>query len=127
MKEQFTARMLRIHFGEDDRWQGKPLHEAILAKCVELGIAEAVVFRGIEGYGSASRIRHASHWRLSKDAPIQMSIIDTEEQIARLTPYARRDGRGGPGRRFHGRSHSLLAHAGKGRGKAVGSPFTSPK
>ena len=58
-----------------------------MAKCVELGIAEAVVFRGIEGYGSASRIRHASHWRLSKDAPIQMSIIDTGEQIARLTPY----------------------------------------
>ena len=44
--------MLRIHFGEDDRWQGKPLHEAILAKCIELGIAEAIVFRGIEGYGS---------------------------------------------------------------------------
>ena len=31
MKEQFPARMLRIHFGEDDRWQGKPLHEAIVA------------------------------------------------------------------------------------------------
>jgi PII-like signaling protein len=87
MKEQFTARMLRIHFGEDDRWQGKPLHEAILAKCSELGIAEAIVLRGIEGYGSASRIRHASHWPYSKDAPIQMSIIGTEEQVARLTPY----------------------------------------
>jgi PII-like signaling protein len=87
VKEQFTARMLRVHFGEDDRWQGKPLHEAILAKCVELGIEEAVVFRGIEGYGSASRIRHARAWPRKKDAPIQMSIIDTEEQIARLTPW----------------------------------------
>lgn len=87
MKEQFTARLLRVHFGEDDRWQGKPLHEAILAKCCELGIAEAVVLRGIEGYGSASRIRHASHWPYSKDAPIQMSIIATEEQVARLTPW----------------------------------------
>ncbi|MGA2349441.1 MAG: DUF190 domain-containing protein [Terracidiphilus sp.] len=87
MKEQFTARMLRVHFGEDDRWQGKPLHEAILTKCMELGIAEAVVFRGIEGYGSASRIRHASHWPRSKDAPIQMSIIDIEEKIGRLTPF----------------------------------------
>ena len=79
--------MLRIHFGEDDRWQGKPLHEAILAKCVELKIAEVVGFRGIEGYGSASRIRHARVWPRSKDAPIQMSIIDTEEQIARLIPW----------------------------------------
>jgi PII-like signaling protein len=87
MKEQFSARMLRVHFGEDDRWQGKPLHEAILAKCKELGIAEAIVFRGIEGYGSATRIRHASYWRLSKDAPIQMTIIDTEERIAMLLPH----------------------------------------
>jgi PII-like signaling protein len=87
MKEEFTGRMLRVHFGEDDRWQGKPLHEAILAKCEELGILEAVVFRGIEGYGSASRIRHVSHWPYSKDAPIQMTIIGAEEQIAKLTPY----------------------------------------
>lgn len=87
MKERFAARMVRIHFGEDDRWQGKPLHEAILAKCKELGIAEAIVFRGIEGYGSGSRIRRSGHWTLSKDAPIQLSIIDTEEQIEKLLPF----------------------------------------
>ena len=79
--------MLRIHFGEDDRWLGKPLHEAIIAKCQELGIAEAIVFRGIEGYGSGSRIRRSGHWSRSKDAPIQLSIVDTEQQIARLLPF----------------------------------------
>jgi uncharacterized protein len=87
MKEEFSARMLRVHFGEDDKWQGKPLHEAIVSRCRELAIAEVVVFRGIEGYGNASRIRHASHWRLSRDAPIQVSIIDTEEKIAQLIPH----------------------------------------
>lgn len=86
MKEQFSGRMVRVHFGEDDRWQGKPLHEAILASCKELGIAEAIVFRGIEGFGSGSRIRRSGHWAFSKDAPIQISIIDTDEQIARLLP-----------------------------------------
>ena len=79
--------MLRIHFGEDDRWLGKPLHEAIIAKCQELGIAEAIVFRGIEGYGSGSRIRRSGYWSRSKDAPIQLSIVDTEQQIARLLPF----------------------------------------
>jgi PII-like signaling protein len=49
MKEQFEARLLRIYFGESDKWQDKPLHEAILAKCLELGMANAVVYRGIEG------------------------------------------------------------------------------
>lgn len=87
MKEEFQARMLRIHFGESDKWQGKPLHEAIVAKCKELGMAGAIVYRGIEGYGTSTRIRHASHWIFSKDAPIMLSIIDTEEQIEKLIPY----------------------------------------
>jgi PII-like signaling protein len=87
MKEQYPARMLRIHFGEDDRWQGKPLYEAIVARCKELDIAEVIVFRGIEGYGSGSRIRRSGHWSFSKDAPIQLSIIDTEERLAALIPF----------------------------------------
>jgi PII-like signaling protein len=87
MKEQYTARMLRIHFGEDDLWQGKPLYEAILAQCWQLGIPDAIAFRGIEGYGSASRIRHSRHWPLSKDAPIKMSVIGTDEQVAQLLPF----------------------------------------
>jgi uncharacterized protein len=87
VKEQFQARMLRIHFGESDKWQGKPLHEAIVAKCRELEIAGVTVYRGIEGYGSSTRIRHASHWTFSKDAPIMLSIVDTPEQIERLIPH----------------------------------------
>ncbi|MGA2634344.1 MAG: DUF190 domain-containing protein [Terracidiphilus sp.] len=87
MKEEFQARMLRIHFGEGDKWQGKPLHEAILAKCMELGIAGATVLRGIEGYGSSTRIRHSSHWKFSSDAPIMLTIVDNEEQISRLIPH----------------------------------------
>lgn len=87
MKEQFEARMLRIHFGEDDKWQGKPLYEAIVAKCQELGLSSAIVYRGIEGYGTSTRIHRASYWKFSKDAPIMLSIIDLEEQINKLLPY----------------------------------------
>lgn len=87
MKEQFRARMLRILFGESDKWQGKPLHEAIVARCRELGIAGVTVFRGIEGYGNSTRIRHSSHWILSRDAPIMLTIIDSEENIGKLIPH----------------------------------------
>ncbi len=87
MKEEFRARMLRIHVGESDKWKGKPMHEAIVAKCQELGIAGAIVYRGIEGYGTSTRIRHASHWKFSQDAPIMLSIIDKQEQIDKLLPH----------------------------------------
>jgi PII-like signaling protein len=54
---------------------------------MELGIAGATVLRGIEGYGSSTRIRHSSHWKFSSDAPIMLTIVDNEEQISRLIPH----------------------------------------
>ena len=87
MKKLFQARMLRVHFGESDTWQGKTLYEAIVDKCKEIGMAGAIVYRGIEGYGASTRIRRAGHWTFSKDAPIMLSIIDTQEQIAKLLPH----------------------------------------
>lgn len=85
MKEQFHARMLRIHFGESDKWQNKPLYEAIVAKCKELEMAGAIVYRGIEGYGASARIRHSG--ALSRNAPIMLSIVDRNEQIQKLLPH----------------------------------------
>jgi PII-like signaling protein len=85
MKLEGKARMLRIHFGEDDRWQGKPLYQAIVEKCRELDIAGATVFRGIEGYG-ASTLIHRSHMLWSSDRPIMVSVVDTEQNIKKLLP-----------------------------------------
>ena len=87
MKEQFQARMLRVHFGEGDRWEGKPLARSNSGKVPGLGMAGAIVYRGIEGYGTSTRIRHVSHWTFSKDAPIMLSVIDSEEQIHKLIPH----------------------------------------
>ena len=85
MKLEGKAKMLRIHFGEDDKWRNKPLYEAIVAKCRELDIAGATVFRGIEGYG-ASTLIHKKHLLRSSDRPIMVSVVDTEENLKKLLP-----------------------------------------
>ncbi len=87
MKEQYQARMLRIHFTEADKWQDKPLYKAIVEKCMELGIAGAIVYRGLEGFGASARIYHARNLSISKNAPIMITVIDTDEQIQRLIPH----------------------------------------
>jgi uncharacterized protein len=86
MKLKGKAKMLRIHFGEDDKWNNKPLYEAIVMKCRELDIAGATVFRGIEGYGASSLIHKEHLFRLSSDRPIMVSVIDTDEKIRFLLP-----------------------------------------
>jgi hypothetical protein len=78
------AKILRLHFSEQDRYRGKPLYEAVVEKCRELRIAGATVYRGLEGYGETTEM-HRSHL-LTHDLPIVVSIVDSAENIARLLP-----------------------------------------
>jgi PII-like signaling protein len=75
------ARLLRLHFGEAARYQGKPLYEAVVDRCRSLGIAGATVFRGLEGFGETAAIHHRRN-----DRPVVVNIVDTPENIARLIP-----------------------------------------
>ena len=86
MRLEGNAKMLRIHFGEDDQWQGRPLYEAIVERCRKLDIAGATVYRGIQGFGASTRIRRPHLLQFSADAPILVQIIDTAENIQRLIP-----------------------------------------
>ena len=87
MKEQFQDRMLRIHFTEADKWEGEPLYKAIVAKCMELELAGATVYRGLEGFGASARIYHARSLSISQNAPIMVTVIDREEKIQQLVPH----------------------------------------
>jgi len=78
------AKLLTLHFTEHDQYQGKPLYEAIVAKCRELKIAGATVVRGFEGYGETAEI-HRSHL-LKHDMPVVVNIVDSAESIERLLP-----------------------------------------
>lgn len=78
------GQMLRLHLCESDNFEGKPLYEAIIARCREMKIAGATVFRGLEGYGGAAEI-HRRHL-VARDEPIVIVIVDSPENIARLKP-----------------------------------------
>lgn len=79
------AKMVRIHFGEDDRWHGQPLHQAIIEEARRQDLAGATAYRGIEGYGASTRI-HRQHRFVSSDLPIMVAIVDTAEKIERFLP-----------------------------------------
>jgi uncharacterized protein len=84
MRTTKKAKLLRLHFGESERYQGKPLYEAIVHRCKELKIAGATVFRGHEGYGETAEIHR--HHLIKKDQPIVVTIVDTPENLERLIP-----------------------------------------
>lgn len=85
-KQEFKAKMVRVHFSQKDQWDGKSLQEAIVSLCLELGLAGATVYRGVEGFGLSAHIHHSSMWPGSNDPPIMISIVDRDEKIAELLP-----------------------------------------
>ncbi len=80
------AVMLRIFFGEDDKFEHLPLYEAIVLKARELHLAGATVLRGAVGFGHSSHIHTAKILRLSQDLPIVVEIVDSHEKIDAFLP-----------------------------------------
>ena len=87
MKLPEEGKSLKIFIGETDRHNGITLYEAIVLKARELNLAGATVFRGLMGYGAASRIHSIKLLRLSEDLPVVIEIVDTEEKIGKILPF----------------------------------------
>jgi len=87
MKLHEQGLLLRIFIGESDKYQGKPLYEAIVHKAKELELAGATVLRGISGFGARSKLHTTKFLRLSSDLPLIIEIVDSEEYINRLLPF----------------------------------------
>ena len=80
------ALLLRIFIGEDDKFAGAPLYEAIVLKAREQQIAGATVFRGPMGFGASSRLHTTKILRLSEDLPLVIEIVDSEDKINAFLP-----------------------------------------
>jgi PII-like signaling protein len=86
MKIPQDGNLLRIFIGEQDRWEGKPLYEAIVVLARKDGMAGATVVKGCMGFGRKSHMHTAKILRLSEDLPIIIEIVDSEEKINKFIP-----------------------------------------
>jgi PII-like signaling protein len=86
LKHESKAKMMRILVGENDKWRGKPLYQAIVESLRANEIAGVTVYKGILGYGANRRIHKDSALSLSHDAPILISVIDSEEKLRAYIP-----------------------------------------
>ena len=80
------AVLLRIFFGEDDKFEHLPLHEAIVLKAREMHLGGATVLRGHIGFGHSSRIHTTKILRLSQDLPVIVEIVDSPANIDAFLP-----------------------------------------
>jgi PII-like signaling protein len=78
--------LMRIHIGERDKYEGKPLYQAIVESLRRRHYAGATVYRAIMGFGASSKIHTDRIEVLSLDLPIVVECVETEEKIAEVLP-----------------------------------------
>lgn len=78
--------LMRILIGERDRYQGKPLYQAIVELLRQRHYAGATVFRAMMGFGASTRLHSDRIEVLSMDLPIIVECVDTEEKIQAILP-----------------------------------------
>lgn len=78
------GKLIRVLLNTDDKYHGKPLYEALVDRCRELGVAGATVFQGLEGFGESAEIVHPKVF--GRAEPVTVTIIESPENAAALLP-----------------------------------------
>lgn len=86
IKMEGKAKMMRIYIGESDRWNEKPLYQALVEAMRVNDIAGVTVYRGILGYGAHRRMHKDKPLHLSHDSSIMLSAVDSEEKLRSFLP-----------------------------------------
>ncbi len=81
MQAPQSAMLLRIYTEEGKRDGHRPLHEAIVLKAREMGLAGATVLRGPMGFGHSHAIHTAKILDLAARLPLVIEIVDAEDNI----------------------------------------------
>ncbi|TRZ98571.1 MAG: DUF190 domain-containing protein [Deltaproteobacteria bacterium] len=78
--------LMRIFIGEGDKVDGRPLHEALVELFKKERFRGATVLRGVAGFGAHSVYHTDKILRLSRDLPIIIEVVDTQENVDRVIP-----------------------------------------
>ena len=73
--------LLRIFVGESDLHGAQALHEWLVLKAREMGLAGATVLRGLMGFGAHSRIHTFKIERLLQDLPMIVEIPELGQPV----------------------------------------------
>jgi len=84
MRVENRAMRLCVYLQTTDRYQGRSLYQAVVAKAKALGIARVAVTKGCAGYGGSGKWHAEDKWRLIQKVPVMVETLDQESRIQEL-------------------------------------------
>jgi hypothetical protein len=91
MKYEGKGKVLRIYLNKYNQHEKEFLYEVIVKKAYEMGLAGAMVFQGVEGFGFCCPACKTLNLGVTASAcqPLIAEFIDTEENIKALLPFVK--------------------------------------
>ena len=86
MRVPVDAILLRVFVGEEDRYEGRSLYQAIVATALERRMAGATVLPGPDGFGVSRSVRTELNVDAGPHSPMVVEIVDTEARINDFLP-----------------------------------------
>ena len=78
--------LIRIFIAEGDRFEHRPLYEALVEMLQKEGFAGATVLRGVCGFGAHAVYHSQKLLDLSADLPMIIEAIESEEKVNAVMP-----------------------------------------
>ena len=69
------ATHLKLYIYEHQKQYGEPLYDWLLVKAKEFSVYNAVVYKGIAGYGKDKKVHEETFFELGADLPLKISFI----------------------------------------------------
>lgn len=80
------AVFLSVFINADDRFAGRPLYAEIAERARQAGLGGATVTRGLDGFGSAGRLRRAGPLHSGYSVPVLIEIVADESRVRAFLP-----------------------------------------
>jgi PII-like signaling protein len=87
MLQTGPGKKLIAYVSEADKYQGVPIHEALLQWLHDHGVAGATVTKAIAGYGSHGSYHTTRPLRLNENLPIRIEVVESSEKVRRILPF----------------------------------------
>jgi len=80
-----NVKKVTAYVGLDERYDDRPLYQALVDQARTQGCAGATVFEGILGFGPSSRDIDKHALRMSTDKPLVVTVIDETQRVVALS------------------------------------------
>jgi PII-like signaling protein len=74
-------KVLKIYIDTMDKYEKKPLYEALLEEVKKEKLAGATVYKGVAGIGAFTEVHSFKVWALAQELPLVVEVIDDEDKI----------------------------------------------